>query len=405
MAKGLVDLKRTRSLHALFAALVGGCGPVVGVDDDDDGSSASDTATASDTTPTTGMTTGETTVNDTGWDDGWDSDCTEPVYVDVVELPRSAIEEWLDDRGQIQAGRCWEACAAAGLSDEILGCTVLGESEPGDDEPVPPEEPGTTTSGTTTSGTETGDSGSDDTTGWHGETTDTGEEPWVLLECQWTYFCGGGRGHEALQAAPEQVDGDAVGRWAAATAHAEAASVAAFLALRDELVAHDAPEELVERALDAARDEVVHARMMTRVARRRGATPPRPRFGPIEVRELEALAIENAVEGCVRETWAALEATYQARAATDADIRAVMKRVADDETRHAELARDVDAWLRTRLDPAALERVDAAREQAVVALMRALERGRHPALHEHAGLPPSGASRRLAEGLRSTLWS
>jgi hypothetical protein len=391
-------VKRTHSLHALFATLVAGCGPVLSVDDDDgDDSSASDTVTMTGTA--TSQTTGMTTVVDTGWDDGLDDGCAQPVHIELFELPRSTLEEWLDAEGQIAPHHCWEACQAAGVWEDVLGCAVLDE---GDEpvEPVPPEEPGTT------SGSDTGDGGSDDT-GEHGDTdTETGDDPLILLECQWTYFCGGGRGHEALRPAPARVEGDVVGRWAAATAHAEAASVAAFMALRDELAAHGAPEDLIARALEAARDEVRHARMMTRIALRRGAVPARPRFDRIEVRELEDLAIENAVEGCVRETWAALEATFAARAATDSDIRAVMGRIAIDETRHAELARDIDEWVRTRLDAAAVERIEAAREQAVTALLTSMERAQqHPALHERAGLPSTASARRLAEGLREAMWS
>ena len=53
------------------------------------------------------------------------------------------------------------------------------------------------------------------------------------------------------------------------------------------------------------------------------------------MRELEAIAIENAVEGCVRESFGALLATWQAKTAGDARVRAAMKRIARDETRHA----------------------------------------------------------------------
>jgi hypothetical protein len=83
------------------------------------------------------------------------------------------------------------------------------------------------------------------------------------------------------------------------------------------------------------------------------------------VRSLEGIAVENAVEGCVREALGALLASWQAQAAADPLIRAAMKRIAVDETRHAALAFEVDAWVRGRLDASARARVEEARRQAV----------------------------------------
>jgi hypothetical protein len=125
----------------------------------------------------------------------------------------------------------------------------------------------------------------------------------------------------------------------------------------------------------------------------------------VVVRDLETIAIENAVEGCVRETWAALEANHQARAAVHADVRSAMRRIAADETRHAELARDIDAWARSRLPRASRGRVVKARGVAVRSLQRSLSRPRDAALHECAGIPRPAVARRLLEGLRAELWS
>jgi hypothetical protein len=55
-------------------------------------------------------------------------------------------------------------------------------------------------------------------------------------------------------------------------------------------------------------------------------------------RSLEELAVENAVEGCVRETYGALTAIWQARTAKDPSVAAAVRRIARDETRHAALS-------------------------------------------------------------------
>jgi hypothetical protein len=165
--------------------------------------------------------------------------------------------------------------------------------------------------------------------------------------------------------APDRLDArSAAGAWLARAAWLEAASIHAFVRLAGELAQHGAPPSLVRWALLSARDEVHHTAAMSRLAARHGAVPPVPEVAPPRPRSLEALAIENAAEGCVRETWGAVIAEWQSRAALDPEVRAVFARIALDEARHAALAWAVDRWVRTRLDPVACARVDAAREAA-----------------------------------------
>ena len=394
-------MKRTYSLHTLFATLVAACGPTISPGDDEGASTQDETSATEGTSATTDASVGTSTTTSASSYDTYDGGCWEDFLEEEFELRRSALEPWLE-AGEIPFDLCEEACHATGVPgwwDAVIGCTVGGDvgttdgtgGTDGDDGTPPPETTGDMgTSGEAESGGTTGD----------------GEDPLVWLRCEGVVVsCGEGRGHAALQPAALPSGCDSVGRWAATAAHAEAASVGSFLALRDELSAYDAPAELVARALDAARDEVVHARMMTRIATRLGATPRRPRFGAIEIRDLEAFAIENAVEGCVRETWSALQATHQAAAASDPEIRAVMRRIAEDETRHAELAHDIDAWLRTRLGAAAVARLDQARQDAVAELMQALERCDDPDLRDRAGFASPERAHQLAAALRATLWS
>jgi hypothetical protein len=175
-----------------------------------------------------------------------------------------------------------------------------------------------------------------------------------------------GRRPEALRDATPH--GHTAGRYFAQAAWFEAASVFAFRRLEAELAAHGAPASLRRRARSARSDEVRHARVMRKLARRECALVPPARVGAHGARSLESIAIENAVEGCVHETWAALVATWQAAHAADPELREVMTRVARDETRHAVLAWDVDAWIRPHLTPDARARVDAARAAALDAL-------------------------------------
>src|SRR5205823_2406284 len=141
-----------------------------------------------------------------------------------------------------------------------------------------------------------------------------------------------------------------LGEHFARVAHLEAASVHAFVRLGRELDAHGAPKRLLDAAARAARDEIRHARVTARIARRFGASPPPARVRQLAVRSLAAVAIENAVEGCVRETFGALVAKWQADHAGDAEVATAMERIARDESDHAALSWAIAGWSAARLD-------------------------------------------------------
>jgi hypothetical protein len=194
-----------------------------------------------------------------------------------------------------------------------------------------------------------------------------------------------------------------LGAYLAEAAYLEAASVDAFRRLRRELISHGAPRRLTRAAERAARDEIRHARVTSALARRHGETAPRARRGSRAVRDLPAIAIENAVEGCVREAYGALVATWQAETAADAGVRAAMKRIARDETRHAALAFAVDAWVRGRLDAKARERVERSKSEALAELVNGAET---PELMRAAlGLPNRAQARALVAAMAQELTS
>jgi len=201
---------------------------------------------------------------------------------------------------------------------------------------------------------------------------------------------------------PKRIDArDAVGRWLAHAAWLEAASIPAFIYLARELDHHGAPRGLARAALAAARDEIRHARIMRGVAARYGAVVP-----PVDValpaeRSLEDMAIENAIEGCVRETWGAVVALWQAHRAEDAELRAIYRGIADDEARHAALGWAIDTWVRTRLPAAAHARIDAARHAAV----RELFEGHQAEAVAVLGLPFGDEARGLLARTNDTVWT
>ncbi|HTL36443.1 MAG TPA: ferritin-like domain-containing protein [Kofleriaceae bacterium] len=192
----------------------------------------------------------------------------------------------------------------------------------------------------------------------------------------------------------------AIGAWLAEAAWLEAASIPAFIYLARELDMHGAPRGLARLALAAARDEIRHARMMNAMAARFGGKPPMANVDAPKPRSLEDMAIENAVEGCVRETWGAIVAMWQAERARDRELRAAFRSISKDEARHSALAWAVDSWLSTRLDAAAQKRVADARHHAV----RELFEGEHSEVHAMLGLPIGADARALVSRAEQTLW-
>ncbi len=225
----------------------------------------------------------------------------------------------------------------------------------------------------------------------------------VVTYCRYTAYSeclSDGRHPEGLQAGRVEA-GCALGALFAQMAWLEAASVPAFLRLADELKAHGAPEALVRAARRSAGDEVRHARAAEALARRHGAAVPQVELAPFSERSLEAMVLENAREGCIRETYGAVVAGWQARNARDEQVRAELARIAEDELRHAELAWAVDAWAAERLSPEARQRVHAARLEAYRELERAVAKEeREDVLVLQAGLPPRDAALRLLQGLQ-----
>ncbi|MBX3156499.1 MAG: hypothetical protein KF773_10905 [Deltaproteobacteria bacterium] len=191
------------------------------------------------------------------------------------------------------------------------------------------------------------------------------------------------------------------GAWLAHAAWLEAASVHAFVHLANELAGHGAPDTLVRAALAAAADEVRHTELMTRLALRHGGRPVPPEVALPPVRGLADIAIENAAEGCVRETWGAIVALWQSHTALDPVARATFAAIARDELRHAQLAWAVDAWCAPRLDDADRARVVAAREHAMRELMTAPE----PITILAIGLPDADQVRDLLSRTAALLWS
>jgi hypothetical protein len=179
-------------------------------------------------------------------------------------------------------------------------------------------------------------------------------------------------------------------------ATAEHASIASFARATLELLAVGAPPELVFAAQQASLDEVRHAQTcFTLAALYAGeAAEPGPLPAPtLRSPDLQSLACDTFIEGCIGETLAALTALRAARHCQVPAVREALTGIADDEARHAELAwatlayavrnggSEVAAAVRAVAEPlraaALAERADHTADDLPAALL--LAHGRLPA--------------------------
>jgi hypothetical protein len=195
-----------------------------------------------------------------------------------------------------------------------------------------------------------------------------------------------------------------IARYLTEAAALEAASVPAFARLVRDLAAHGAPAHLVRAARVATAEEARHWRRTRDVARRRGGDPVRPAVARASFASLEEIAVDNVVEGCVRETFGALVAAHQAATAADPEIRELMTEIAEDELGHAALSWQIDAWVCERLGPAFSERRSQAARAAVGELLVATGDAIAEELCVDAGLPGVAEARALLLAAWETTW-
>lgn len=203
---------------------------------------------------------------------------------------------------------------------------------------------------------------------------------------------------------PNGFDAPAASTYLARQAVLETASIVAFEELADELRSFGAPRALVDACLEAAREETEHARITTDLAVRFGAEVPPANASPSPRRTLDRCAIDNAVEGLVRETLAAAIALYQAKNAAES-LRDDLALIARDEISHADLSRRIHAWAVEALDAEGRVAVASAMRDAIDDLARELA-GKTPvdATMRAIGMPDAATARALHASLATSIW-
>jgi hypothetical protein len=200
----------------------------------------------------------------------------------------------------------------------------------------------------------------------------------------WYQFCGIGRLTNGVT--PRGCANSALGSELANMAAHEAGAALAFAQLTRELERHGVHRSLTRGARRAAREEVRHAQLVGGLARAHGGrfsvTPARD-----TQRSLEDIALENAAEGCVRETLGALIGLHQSRHASDPAVRSVMVQVSADELGHSVWSHALAKHLDSQLSLPARRRVREARAAALENAMTELSSEPNRAIGAQLGLP------------------
>lgn len=199
--------------------------------------------------------------------------------------------------------------------------------------------------------------------------------------------------------------GAVTGDYFANIARLEESAVAAFDVMVAELSSLGAPAALVAAAQEAREDEVRHTAAMGALAQRFGAAPLSPEITPVGPRTPFEIALENAVEGCVRETFGALVGAHQALRAGDAGVAEAMREVADDEIRHAELSWSVAGWLEPQLTDEEREQIAQAKRDAIEMLRNQAREPIDPEIVSLAGVPAAETAVAMVERLAADIWA
>jgi hypothetical protein len=114
---------------------------------------------------------------------------------------------------------------------------------------------------------------------------------------------------------------------------------------------------------------------------------------------LVELLEDDAVEGCAKETFGALVATWQGERASDRRVRRTMARIAIDEIRHAALAWEILRWGLPRVSKRARTRILRKLDAALASIAAATHRV-DASVQRVAGHPTPADAHRLARRLR-----
>lgn len=179
----------------------------------------------------------------------------------------------------------------------------------------------------------------------------------------------GGRLPPAYQ--EPQIMGEGIGVYFAKSAHEQAAAVFSYIALATQLRSFGAPTNLIEQCQSAAKDNILHAKIMQELSEMEGVFVPSFHYVPTSQSILE-VAMQNAVDGCIYETWAALLANWQStHLPSDPELQTVYEQIGKNKAMHGQLAWDLHFWFLSKLRTREKKQLSRAQSKAIAQLLLA----------------------------------
>ena len=195
-----------------------------------------------------------------------------------------------------------------------------------------------------------------------------------------------------------------LGQYLADMTAMETAAITAFYNLSLELEAYDAPSELITRARQAVLEETRHSEMAALLAASFDAEIPEVSIDDFCLRSLYEIALENAVEGCVNETFAAACGLWQSEYAQLDVFRKVIAHITEEEMGHAALSWEIHQWVMPQLSEIQQEQILVAQAEAVDSLVSDFNQESNPMLQQAFGLPTKDDVARLFAQLKNSVW-
>ncbi len=195
-----------------------------------------------------------------------------------------------------------------------------------------------------------------------------------------------------------------LGQYLADMTAMETAAITAFYNLSLELEAYDAPAELITRAQQAVLEETRHSEMAALLAASFDAEMPEVTVDDFCLRSLYEIALENAVEGCVNETFAAACGLWQSEYAQLDVFRKVIGHITEEEMGHAALSWEIHQWILPQLSELQQDQIRVAQAEAVESLVNDFKQESNPVLQQAFGLPTKDDATRLFAQLKNSVW-
>ncbi|MBK8454435.1 MAG: ferritin-like domain-containing protein [Thiofilum sp.] len=195
-----------------------------------------------------------------------------------------------------------------------------------------------------------------------------------------------------------------LGHYFAEMASMETAAVTAFRYLVRELEAYQAPTALIQMAREAINEEIEHAEMAGLLAQAYATSVPEVFIDDFRLRSLAEIALENAVQGCINETYAAACGYWQYATAEHEIFREIIGHISDEESKHAALSWAIHAWIMPQLTQQEQNTIRAAQSKAIAALKAVNTGDEYPLVMTALGQPSAHQCVELVNELQTSLW-